>query len=65
MAPLVRCLPTYVKDTNDALRIFNTFTFDGSDENPRFLFTTDIKSLYTVIPERMKDANAAITLLEK
>ena len=48
MAPLVKCFPTYVKDTNDALRIFDTF--DGSDENPRFLFTMDIKSLYTVIP---------------
>ena len=50
MAPLVSCLPTYVKDTNDALRIFDTFTFDSSNDNPRFLFTMDIKSLYTVIP---------------
>ena len=50
MAPLVSCLPTYVKDTNDALRIFDTFTFDSSNDNPRFLFTMDIKSLYTVVP---------------
>jgi len=50
MAPLVGFLPTYVKDTNDALRIFDTFRFDGSDKNPRFLFTMDLKSLYTVIP---------------
>jgi len=50
ISSLVRCLPTYVKDTNDALRIFDIVTFDGSDENPRFLFTMDIKSLYTVIP---------------
>jgi len=50
MAPLVRCLPTYVKDTDDALRTFDAFTFDGSDENPCILFTMDIKSLYTVIP---------------
>ena len=50
MAPLVRCLPTYVRDTNDALRIVDTFTLDGSDENSRFLFTMDIKSLNTVIP---------------
>ena len=50
MAPLVKCLPTYVKDTNDALKTFDTFTFDSSNDNPRFLFTMDIKSLYTVIP---------------
>jgi len=50
MAPLVKCLLTYVKDSNDAPRIFDTFTFDGSDENPLFLFTIDIKFFYTVIP---------------
>ena len=51
MAPLVRCLPTYVKDIRiNALRIFDDFAVDGSDANPRFLFTMDIKSLYTVIP---------------
>ena len=50
MAPLVRCLPIYIKDTNDALKILDTFTFDSSNDNPRFLFTIDIKSLYSVIP---------------
>ena len=49
IAPLVGCLLTYIKDTNDALRIFDTL-FDASNENPHFLFTMDIKSLYTVIP---------------
>ena len=37
IAPLVGCLLTYIKDTNDALRIFDTFLFDASNENPRFL----------------------------
>lgn len=50
MAPLVKCLPTYVKDTNVALGIFDTFTSDGSNDNPRLLFTMVIKSLCTVIP---------------
>jgi len=49
MAPLVRCLPTYVKDTNDALRIFDTFTSDDSDENSRFPFTMGIKSIFRAI----------------
>ena len=43
MAPLVRCLPAYVIKKS-------TFTFDSSNDNPSFLFTMDIKSLYTVIP---------------
>ena len=50
MAPFVKQLPTYVKDTNHALSIFNSFTFDESDQSPCFLFTMDVKSLYTVIP---------------
>ena len=40
MAPLVRGLSSYVKDTNHALQIFDSFHFDPMD----------IKSLYTVIP---------------
>ena len=47
MAPLVRQLPSYVKDTNHALQILESFTFSGPN---RYLFTMDIKSLYTVIP---------------
>ena len=41
---------TYVKDTNHALSIFDSFSFDESDASPRFLFSMDITSLYTVIP---------------
>ena len=47
MAPLVRQLSSYVKDTNHALQILESFTFSGPN---RYLFTMDIKSLYTVIP---------------
>ncbi|KAK3746092.1 hypothetical protein QZH41_004617 [Actinostola sp. cb2023] len=52
MAPFVKSLPSYVKDTNDALNIFDAFRFNSNNSNTagRFLFTMDIKSLYTVIP---------------
>ena len=50
MSPLVRCLPTYVKDTNHALHIFDSFRFDNSDLEQYLLFIMDVKSLYTVIP---------------
>ena len=47
MAPLERLLSSYVKDTNHALQILESFTFSGPH---RYLFTMDIKSLNTVIP---------------
>ena len=49
MAPLVlvKQLPTYVKDSSHALQILESFSFTGSH---RYLFTMDIRSLYTVIP---------------
>ena len=47
MAPIVKTLPTYIKDTNHALAIFRDFNF--ANEN-KFIFTMDITSLYTVIP---------------
>ena len=50
MSPLVCNLKTYVKDTNHALQIFKTFQCDDNDTSPRFLYTMDIKSLYTAIP---------------
>ena len=46
MAPFVKSLPTYLKDTNHALNILKQFSFPG---NNKFLFTMDIASLYTVI----------------
>ena len=47
MAPLVRNLPSYIKDTKHALQILNNIHFHG---NHKFIFTMDVKSLYTVIP---------------
>ena len=46
MAPLIKQLPTYVKDSSHALQILESFYFTGSH---RYLFTMDIKSLYTVV----------------
>ena len=50
MSPLVCNVKTHVKDTNHALQIFRTFQFAHDDARQRFLYTIDIKSLYTVIP---------------
>ena len=50
MAPFVKQLLTYVKDTKHAVSIFDSFIFDESDEHPCFLFAMDVKLLYTVIP---------------
>ena len=47
MAPIVRSLPSYVKDSQHALQIFGDFSFLGED---KLIFTMDITSLYTVIP---------------
>ena len=46
MTPLVRGLPTYVKDTNHDFHIFDSFRFDTTDPGQRFLITMDVKSLY-------------------
>ena len=50
LAPFVKSLPTYVKDTNHALHIFDSFRFDTATPGHHFLFTMDVKALYTVIP---------------
>ena len=50
MSPLVCNLKTNVKHINQALQIFRTFQFAQDDARQRFLYTMDIKSLYTVIP---------------
>ena len=47
MAPIVRSLPSYVKHSQQALQIFRDFNFPGED---KLIFTMDIISLYTVIP---------------
>ena len=47
MTPIVKSLPSYIKDSTHALQIFRDFNFSGQD---KFIFTMDITSLYTVIP---------------
>ena len=47
IAPFVQSLPSYIKDTNHALTIFDRFSFPTEC---KLLFIMDIKSLYTVIP---------------
>ena len=45
--PLVQSLPSFVKDTNHMFRIADSFRFPGTSN---YVFTMDVKSLYTVIP---------------
>ena len=47
MSPFVKSLPSYIKDTNHALKTFRDFNFQGQN---KLIFTMDITSLYTVIP---------------
>ena len=49
LQPLVADLPSYVKDTNDALRLLEAFSFDPVNTQ-RLIFTMDVSSLYTNIP---------------
>ena len=48
MTPIVKSLPSYIKDSTHALQIFRDFNFSGQD---KLIFTMDITSLYTVIPK--------------
>jgi hypothetical protein len=47
MAPLVKDLPSYIKDTKHALQILQNIHFHGTH---KFISTMDVKSLYSVIP---------------
>ena len=47
LRPVVEGLPSFVKDTTDALNVFGNFTFN---EGIPVLFTMDVRSLYTSIP---------------
>ena len=47
VTPIVKSLPSYIKDSTHALKIFRDFSFSGQD---KLIFTMDITSLYTVIP---------------
>ena len=46
MAPFVKDLPSYIKDTKHALLIFRNIRFNNTH---KLIFTMDVKSLYTVI----------------
>jgi hypothetical protein len=48
LQPLVDTLPSFIKDTTQFLKKLQNFKFE-SKKNP-IIFTMDIKSLYTVIP---------------
>ena len=47
MAPIVRSLLSYAKDSQHGLQIFRDNNFLGKD---KVIYTMDITSLYTVIP---------------
>ena len=47
MTPIVKTLPSYIKDSQRGLEIFRDLNFLGQN---KLIFTMDIKSLYTVIP---------------
>ena len=49
LQPIVSSLPTYIKDTNHALQAVDAFLFDKQRDS-HLLFTMDVKSLYTRIP---------------
>ena len=46
MAPIVKTLASYIKDSQHALEVFRDFNFLGQD---KLLFTMDITSLFIVI----------------
>ena len=47
MTPIVKSLPSYIKDSQHALQMFRDFNFLGEN---KLIFTMDVTSLYTVIP---------------
>ena len=61
LTPMVQDLPTYIKDSAHALRIFKDFRFTGTT---KYLFSMDVKSLYTCIPHS-DGLNALKFFLEK
>ena len=58
-APFVRGLESYVKDTTHMLNILDSFRL-SNDRGQRLVFTMDIKSLYTVIPQWWRSGVAEI-----
>ena len=48
MAPIVKTSPSYIKESQHAPEIFRDFNFLGQNN---IIFTMDITSLHTVIPD--------------
>ena len=51
LRPIVEKCPTYIKDTNHLLQTIDNFEFPDSEQE-HFLFTMDVKGLYTNIPNK-------------
>ena len=47
LKPIVVTLPSYLKDSSHLLRVLNNVSFDPTSKG--YLYTMDVKSLYTVI----------------
>ena len=56
MQPIVHSLPSYIKDTTDALQTFQNYRFSSSSNKLVFSMDVfDVKSLYTSIPRICSD----------
>ena len=62
MTPIVKTLPSYIKDNQHALEIFRDFNFLGQD---KLLFTMDITSLFSVICHSVAQTFFLINVLLK
>ena len=62
MTPIVKTLPSYIKDSQHALEIFRDFNFLGQD---KLLFTVDITSLFSVICHSVPQTFFLINVLLK
>ena len=55
MTPIVKSLPSYIKDSTHALKIFRDFNFSGQD---KLIFTMNITSLYSHSQQRRSSIQA-------
>ena len=59
MAPIVKTLPSHIKDNKHALEIFPDFSFLGQN---KLIFTMDTTSLYTVDHRTVKEPSSETLL---
>ena len=62
MTPIVKTLPSYIKDSQHALEIVRVVNFLSQD---KLLFTTDITSLFRVICHSVAQTFFLINVLSK